>query len=82
MKQSIKLRIDDTAYGALEHPIGIFLRAWIWDACGDGVLMKNTHAVITNSEFITLTFDNPEDALFLKLQGIPNSLKDIVKIVK
>lgn len=82
MKQSITLKIDGSAYCALGHPIDIFLDAWIWEACGDMVPFTQESDAATHTEVITITVDSPEAAVFLKLQGIPKSLKEFVKIVK
>jgi hypothetical protein len=82
----IKESVDVDKHSMLE----LFFKAWVDDACENQVQYKVTRDIekdwepgmVKYRETFRVDFDRPEDALAMRLRGVPSQFQTYLEIVK
>lgn len=63
---------------SMSNTLGMFLDDWVFQICGDTFQFNQQNF---DNTLYTLRFENPEDALLLKLKGVPLDLSKYIEIL-
>jgi hypothetical protein len=82
---TLLFKIKDPTTAEKQRLLEIFFKAWVDSTCNDEVSYKmqveSTPSPHHFEEIVRVEFDRIEDAVALKLKGVPSEFKNYIEIV-
>jgi hypothetical protein len=80
MTSQLKFKVNNELSGSAINPLRMFIQDWIESTCGNAYHLDSDYLQKRNGIVITVKFDHSEDALVLKLKGIPKDLSKYIEL--
>jgi len=80
MYTSLKFKIKDSVVSEKRRLLELFFRDWVDDSC-DSQVQYSFESIDKFQDILLVDFDTQEDALALKLKGIPEEFRQYIDIV-
>lgn len=83
MSNSLHFKIKDNIDSEKHHLVELFFKAWVDYNCNKQVQYQFVHSHrIAETDIFRADFDQPEDAVLVKLKGIPVEYREYLEIVE
>ena len=81
MTQQITYQTTENVAVSAKYPLDLFFQDWLSDTCTGRYSVKSSKTFEDSLYYrMKVTFDDPADALMLKLMGLPDDLSPYITI--